>query len=453
MLRTSEALRVLILCCISLSDSLGYNLLVNVLPVLSDRSDPLHYIGADNLSSGFAYSIFQFTFCFGVAVFPPFVGRWSDQVGRRPMLLISLSILSLSYFVQGLSSSFWMFTGARILSGVSGCLRPLAIAYIADMVTEDCLRSKLITSLSLLTAFAVGFGPALGAHLLGLNRGYPFVFMSGITAFCFVLTFFLLPEIKNARVSLSVPVTPRSSKSRKPNKFRWSYRYLLTLGFSTYFMAMAAASSFPLSLKEQFKLDPFHAGLCSLMDGPLIFLSNFFFMHYLTTLSSGCKASILAAASFGLIALVPTAIEAEALIPFLLLKYTTSIGGPIVFSAIAQTMMGVCPQNVCGSYAGLLTFFHGAGRLFATAIVGPLFHFNSAYVYYAVAWVGVVSAILFVVLYRDLLRTLGMLSLKTPLLTPRDDEAFGPSPPLSRSLSLLYPGTPAEGNVNILARD
>ena len=440
MLDRQQYIKVLILCCISLLDSLGYNLFLNVLPVLADPNDPLHFVGGEDIPSGTAYSIFQFAFCFGVALFPPFLGRLSDRVGRRPLLLFALSVLGIGYYVQSIAERFWIFSAARLLCGFSGCLRPLAIAYIVDMVREDSLRNKLITSLSLLSAFAVGFAPALGAHLLLLGKGYPFLFMSVFTLINIFSTYLFLPESKEKRISPSMPPTPTNTHIRKPCKFQWTYRYLLFLGFTTYFMAMAAASAFPLSLKEQFQLDPLRAGLCSLADGPLIFLSNFFFMHRLTTLSSGCKASIIAASSFCLIALVPLVVASNNLGLFLILKYSTSIGGPIVFSAIAQTMMGVCPQNVCGSYAGMLTCVHGAGRLTATALVGPLFHRNSSSVYQIVAITGAVSAIVFSLLYKDLKKTLSQTQLKTPLLSRTDDDS---TPPMSRTISLMYPPTPS----------
>ena len=449
MLTSGQAIRVAILCLISLVDSLGFNIFVNILPVLADPTNPLHFDGAGTLNQGYAYSILQFSFCLGVAVFPPFVGRWSDRRGRRPLLVWCLTLLSVSYFLQGCVSTFWVFSAVRMVAGVSGCLRPLAIAYIADMITDDRLRSKLITSLSLLSAFAVGFGPALGAHLVGMNRSYPFIFMGSASSVCVILVIFMLPEVKLQRVTLSAPTSPRCSSTRK--KFVWTYRYLLTLGFSTYFMAMVAASAFPLSLKDAFSLDPFPAALCSIADGPLIFISNFVFMHYLTTLSSGCKASIVASAAFTFIAFVPETTAVQSLPFFLSLKYLTSIAGPIVFSAIAQTMMTVCPKSVCGSYAGLLTFFHGAGRLTATAIVGPMFHRSPPSVYLIVAITGAVSAAVFALLYMELGRTIGKVELKTPLLSVDTEQDM--LPPISRQLSLLYPGTPAGGEFRLLAND
>jgi MFS family permease len=447
MLERDRLLKVAVLWWIALADSLGYNLLLNVLPVLADRDDPPQFEGADNVPPGMAYSIFQFTFCFGVALFPPFVGGWSDRLGRRPLLLACLAVCSFSYYIQSVASSFWVFVGARLVCGVSGCLRPLAIAYIADMVTDSKLRCQLITSLSLLSAIAVGFGPSLGAKLLSIDQGFPFLFMCVQTFSCIVLILVSLPEIKEKHVRLSAPVSPSDNICTKRSKYVWTYRYLLALGFSTYFMGMAAVSAFPLSLKEDFKLDPVQAGLCSLADGPLLFISNFLFMKYLTTLSGGCEASIIASVSFGLIALLPYTISSNSLFPFLLLKYSSSIGGPIVFSAIAQTMMGVCPQNVCGSYAGLLTFFHGAGRLTATAIVGPLFHSSPGAVYYLVALTGIVSSVMFWLLLRELKSTMGILELKSPFLSAREDDR-----PITRQISIMLPGTPS-GELGMIAFD
>jgi DHA1 family tetracycline resistance protein-like MFS transporter len=93
MLANAEKTRIGVLYLVALVDSLGFNIFSNVLPVLADSSDPRHHEGSEALSPGTAYSILQFTFCIGVAVFPPFAGRFSDSRGRRPILLISLAML------------------------------------------------------------------------------------------------------------------------------------------------------------------------------------------------------------------------------------------------------------------------------------------------------------------------------------------------------------------------
>jgi hypothetical protein len=272
--------------------------------------------------------------------------------------------------------------------------------------------------------------------------------MSVLCILGLALALAFLPEPETGDGSACV-IASTALCAREPHKFRIVYRYIVVLGFTTYFMAMAAATAFPLSLKEQFLLDPFTAGLCSVIDGPLIFASNFFFIKYLTSLSRATKFSVVASAMFGLIALVPLTTASVSLFSFLLLKYMTSIAGPIVFSAIVQTMVTVCPQNVCGMYAGLLSFFNGIGRLAAVAAVGPLFHRDPDIVYNAVAFTGIASAVVFVLLLRALASVMAPVDLKTPLISHREDEPHA----LSRQISLLYTSVPAIGQVSILSRN
>ena len=435
MLANPRLVRVGVLCSLALLDSLGYTLLVNVLPVMTDESDPLHLNGMDGVSAGSAYSVLQFTFCLGVTVFPPFAGRFSDGIGRRPLLLWCLAAVAAAYCLQAITLSFWTFALLRLMCGISGCLRPLAIAYIADMAHDERTRCRWISSLSLASAFSVGLGPAVGAQLIGMDRRYPFAFMAAFATACFLLTYVLLPEVHKPHLLSPLHAPPPCGKSKR---FMSIYRYLLALGFLTYFMAMTAAIAFPLSLKESFGMDPFTASLCSIVDGPLIFLSNLMFMQHLGSLSRASKASILAAAAFGLIALVPSTTNTGSLALFLLLKYSTSIAGPIIFSSIPQTMVSVCPLGSCGKVVGFLTFSHGAGRLTATALVGPLYSHNSAMVYDIVAWSGGVSALLFLFLLRRLESTIGVVELRTPLMVSGCEGTY----PISRQMSLLYPDAP-----------
>ena len=437
-----------ILSIVALMDSLGYTLLVNVLPCMVDVSDPLHYQGVEAMNGGAAYSLLQFSFVFGATVFPAFIGRLSDKQGRRSMLLICLAVVACAYFFQAACQNVWSLAAARFLSGVSGGLRPVAIAYLADAVEVECDRCKLVTSLSFVSAISVGLGPAFGAHLAGLDRSYPFLFVGGASIFCFFLVFMFLPETKE--FGSDWPTFDSDTGTSHPTRFGAIYRLLVVLGFITYFMAMTASIAFPLTLKESFQLSPLSAGLCSVFDGPLIFFSNFLFMNKFTTLSKACKASVVASLLFCLIWLVPDSADAGSFATFLSLKYVTSLAGPIVFCAIPQTIISICPNRVCGRFAGLITCCHGAGRLAATLIVGPIFEANPALVYHIVAISGAVSAGVFFALHHRLENALGKVELRTPLMTPLG-RTYRSS--LSRSLSMMYPVTPSSSSVPIVVKE
>jgi len=107
-------------------------------------------------------------------LFAPVWGRFSDRIGRRPVLLIGLAGSTVSYFlfavvtqlgnrgpILGLSPLVWLFV-TRIGAGISGATISTAQAYIADC-TDEKSRGKGMALIG--AAFGIGFtfGPLLGA--------------------------------------------------------------------------------------------------------------------------------------------------------------------------------------------------------------------------------------------------------------------------------------------------
>lgn len=419
-------IKVSILCYVALIDSFGYTLLVNVIPSMVDPNDPLFFAGVSSIASvGTSYTLLQFSFVLGGTVFPPCFGYISDKTGRRLTLCVLLAVLSLVYWRLSRVSSLTGFLLLRLLSGVTGGLRPVAISYIADMVKNECTRGRLVSSLSLVAAFSVGLGPSIGAQLAKIDKSYPFLFMSGLALIGLVMVTILLPETpkldatwsRSRKPSIHSSILYSFGDSVSSRQYASTYRLLLILGFSTYFMAMMGAVAFPLSLKDSFGFDPITAGLCSIGDGPLIFVSNLMFMNRFShSLSVACKASAVACLSFVLIHFVPITTSIDSLPLFLSLKYLTSAAAPIAFCAIPQILINICPLSSCGAKTGVLSASHGAGRLLATALVGPLFSLNPGFVYSTVAVTGVVSAVVFLVLHSSLTQLIGKEGITTPLL-------------------------------------
>ena len=123
----------------------------------------------------FAYALMQF-FC------APAIGNLSDRFGRRPVLLISLSVLGVDYLITALAPTiFWLFV-ARLLSGMAGAAYPTANAYIADVSPPE----KRAANFGLVgAAFGIGFviGPAIGGVLGQHGTRLPF-YVSAAIAFC-----------------------------------------------------------------------------------------------------------------------------------------------------------------------------------------------------------------------------------------------------------------------------
>ena len=126
---------------------------------------------------GSLYSILQF-------ICAPLWGAYSDRVGRRKVLLITISGLALSYILWFFAASFWVLVLARVLGGAMGGNLSVATAAVADTTT----RAKRSSGLAIIgIAFGLGFivGPAIGGvfALIDLTEIAPSLKAFGINPF------------------------------------------------------------------------------------------------------------------------------------------------------------------------------------------------------------------------------------------------------------------------------
>jgi len=195
---------------------------------------------------GSLYSILQF-------ICAPLWGAYSDRVGRRKVLLITIAGLALSYAAWFFAASFWVLVLARVLGGAMGGNLSVATAAVADCTT----REKRSSGLAIIgIAFGLGFivGPGIGglfakinlleiAPSLGQFGVNPFS-VPALVSFALALTNLIwvarsfketLPTEKRGKVNSdrkSVPVF-RMFKSRCPETRRTNLVYLLyMLAFS-----------------------------------------------------------------------------------------------------------------------------------------------------------------------------------------------------------------------------
>src|SRR5699024_11996117 len=89
-------------------------------------------------------------------------GRISDRIGRKPVILIGIFGLSLSFFMMALSTQLWMLFVARIIGGIlSAANMPTVMAYVADITTDE-ERGKGMGIIGAATGLGFIFGPAIG---------------------------------------------------------------------------------------------------------------------------------------------------------------------------------------------------------------------------------------------------------------------------------------------------
>lgn len=92
-------------------------------------------------------------------------GKLGDLLGRKQMLLISLSIFLIGSLFCGLSGNLWLLIGSRALQGIGGGgLATLCMAVIGDLV-PPLERSRYQGLIGLVPSVALVAGPFLGGFI------------------------------------------------------------------------------------------------------------------------------------------------------------------------------------------------------------------------------------------------------------------------------------------------
>ncbi|HSU87100.1 MAG TPA: MFS transporter [Chthoniobacterales bacterium] len=164
-------------------DMVGFGIIIPVLPLYAE------HFHATPVEIGWLTGIYS-----GMQIiFTPLLGRLSDRVGRRPVLIVSLAGTALGFLIMGWATSLPLLFAARIIDGATGGNISTAQAYIADISTpENRSRSMGIIG----AAFGLGFtfGPMIGGIMSRISYGAPFYFAAGLAAVNVVLLYFILPE-------------------------------------------------------------------------------------------------------------------------------------------------------------------------------------------------------------------------------------------------------------------
>jgi len=168
-------------------DITGYGIIIPLLPFYANEFQ------AGPTALGIlitSFAIMQF-------FFSPLLGKASDKMGRKPILLISLLISLISFTVFSFANSYLMLLFSRIIAGIA-TERAVAQAYIADL-TDHKSRTKEMGKIG--AALGAGFiiGPAMGGVLgtYGFSiPGYAAMILT-ITNILFVIAF--LPDIQREK--------------------------------------------------------------------------------------------------------------------------------------------------------------------------------------------------------------------------------------------------------------
>jgi MFS transporter, DHA1 family, tetracycline resistance protein len=156
----------------------------------------------------------------------PIWGLFSDRVGRRPILLLSLIGVSAGYLLFSVGGALWVLFAACLVVGISDGSLGAIYAYAAD--TTD-LQNRTRTFSFISAAMSVGFivGPLVSGQLFRLNPAAPIWVISAALLLNAIWVFVAMPET-NTMQHHSVSVGQRTwnpiiqlAKTLKLPQLRW----------------------------------------------------------------------------------------------------------------------------------------------------------------------------------------------------------------------------------------
>lgn len=141
------------------------------------------------------------------SIFTPIIGRLGDALGKKRMVVVSLSALSAGSLLAALAPNITVMIIARVIQGVGGGVLPLAFGIIRD----EFPKVKVAGAVSFIASLgSVGFGVGLvlaGPIASGLGYSWLFWMPMIVTATAAVAAAFFIPE-SPVRTPGRIPILP-----------------------------------------------------------------------------------------------------------------------------------------------------------------------------------------------------------------------------------------------------
>lgn len=297
----------------------------------------------------------------------PILGKLSDRLGRRPVLIWSVAGSAVGYLVFGLAGSLWLLLASRLISGFAGGNMSTASAVIAD-ISEPQERAKNFMLVGLAWGIGLVAGPALGSALYQWNENAPAFAAAVLMVLCLVAGLFLLPETRpeehkdtgKLTVSSLNPFVPIWVMLKKPLT-RW---FLLVMG--VFNLATNGTNSIgSLYLIRRFNADELQVGLLLVLVGIAVAVVQIVLIPILMPRAGERR---IAAMSFVGLALCGAAMFFNPLytVFFVLYVMMSGISG-LVYPSMTTLTTGTVENREMGSLMGVMT---ALGSLMN--IIGPL---------------------------------------------------------------------------------
>ena len=334
-------------------DLVGFGIVVPILGRYAER------FGANGFEVGLLFA----SFSLAQMVFAPVLGRVSDRIGRKPVIVFSLVGTAIGCFVTGAAGALWVLFLGRILDGASGASIAVAQGAVADIAPPE-RRAQLLGMLG--AAFGVGFvvGPALGGLAALGGPHVPFYVAGTIAAVNAVAAVIRLPETRPEAREDVAATRARGALSPVLRRFA-AVGLLSTLGFAGF------EATFSLWGARTFSLTEGSTALVFLFVGALLVLVQGVLIGRLTDVFGSrllMRAGLVVVAS-GMFMLAATSTWPVLFVALTLIAFGQGVAVPTGTALVTE----MAPENRRGEALGYQQSVAAFGRVAGPVLAGLMF--------------------------------------------------------------------------------
>ncbi|MCM3675433.1 MULTISPECIES: MFS transporter [Peribacillus] len=244
---SAEQRKKIIILMINMFIAIGsFGIIIPILPA---------YLASIN-QGGTAAGLMIAIFAGAQLIFSPIAGKWTDQFGRRKMIIYGLVGLTLSMFIFYAVNSIWLLYASRIIGGIGAALLiPAIFAYVADITTFD-QRAKGNSLVSAAMSLGIVVGPGIGGFLADFGLKFPFLISALVSLSAVVFSIFVLKESETAKVTHSMDAKTETMVRKIALSVKMPYFIPLIITLVMSFGLMAYESVIGLYLDNQFNSSP-----------------------------------------------------------------------------------------------------------------------------------------------------------------------------------------------------
>ena len=294
----------------------------------------------------------------------PFWGRFSDQYGRRPAILVGLLITAAAYVVFAYADSVLLLLLSRIVQGLGGGTIGVVQAYVAD-ASSDQDRTKSLGWLSATTSLGAVVGPAFGSVMISLGgRSAPGLAAAALSVLVAVFAWRFLREARERRPSGTqeeahtsefVAIGRVVTRWREPApRLIWIY----TVGIGAFY---GLIPTIPLLLVERFGITERTIGFVIMYLGGMGVVIRALILGRIVDWLGEARLSRIGIVLLGVGLALAGVAESY---PVLILSLTLMpLGTAFLFPCVTSVLSRVVSPHQRGMYMGVQHTFGGASRV------------------------------------------------------------------------------------------